>query len=259
MKNKPTEKIIIVDRVLKGLTNGRTLGESLAHGLSKRGLSDDYETLSKRLHIALEKNMPTSNTRGAAFISIRKLLLYSYKENTLVTREIGKQDGTDKKAIFFLLSISAAKRLDKHELGYSIQSHLLSARRPHEWNDEQVASISKHCLAQMMRTAAVDNDYDAITQFRNALIVASIITQECDAGRRTYDLPFAILSEHGIIVAEYIEKYGSTFCKTAIAYTAMAPKQAEHLQKLFNDGEIIVSWKKQGKSKNENHTNNIDA
>jgi len=207
-------------------------------------LREDYETLQNRYNNALKIYKPTSNSRRASFINARKLLLHIYKGNTLHIVEEGKQDGTDKNAFTCLLSICASKRADNDDLVFGIWAHYLYARHPSNWYDEQIASVSEHCLARMMQTVGVKNAYDVRDKFLYSLTITFPLTRECQLGERTYDQQFAILSEHGVIVAEYKEKYGMTFCETAIAYTAMSPKKAKILQKLFNKGDRIINWKK---------------
>ena len=75
IENKPAGLINASARVQKGLSKGGVLGLSLAHGLSKRGLREDYETLQNRYNNALKINKPTSNSRRANyyFISIKEI------------------------------------------------------------------------------------------------------------------------------------------------------------------------------------------
>jgi|GEM_PF-3857501 len=236
----------------------KSLGSSLAHGVAKREVRETHEAFNQALKKAYDKYINDNQSRSARYRNLCKLVDEVVGGHLLVKYVTGRnQRGTDKRAYCqWIYWIGRGQKVsNEKDLRIWIESTQVYARDP-KLLSASFCEIGHHGLARIYQTYNCRSFGEFSQKYLSgkALLSLGDLGVEYIEGKRSAEMVTSMLLGDAEIKIGYSPKpdvprhlkpsmgsLAAIHIKSALAFSAMAPDKARHLQNLQREaGEEIV-------------------
>ncbi len=170
-------------------------------------------------------------------------MIEAFKDRCITNESVGKQDGKDKKGVFWLLGWlpCTVARPDAEDISILISSITLESKNP-QYHETPIAEITNHCLARIYQTYRTDDFSQFVEKEKRYLVALMDILQGfIDGLDKT--ATYALATTTGILLLQLYQDGGVVQLKTAISYEAMTPVKADKLKRKVEKGDVFWIWK----------------